>query len=54
MLIICMQDELMAAYAREGISPTNYYWFTEQVRLSVCFIVRICVSDVVSVCVSVA
>lgn len=23
-------DELMAGYKREGIDPTNYYWFTDQ------------------------
>lgn len=23
-------DELMAAYKREGIDPTSYYWFTDQ------------------------
>jgi asparaginyl-tRNA synthetase len=23
-------DELMEAYKREGISPKEYYWYTEQ------------------------
>ena len=26
-------DELLAGYKREGIDPTPYYWYTDQVRL---------------------
>ena len=26
-------EELMAGFTREGIDPTNYYWYTDQVRL---------------------
>jgi len=29
--IICLQDELFAGYKREGIDPTPYYWYTDQV-----------------------
>ena len=25
-------DELMAGYKREGIDPTDYYWYTDQRR----------------------
>ena len=27
-------DELMKGYEREGIDPTNYYWYTDQVWLN--------------------
>ena len=27
-----MQDELLEGYKREGIDPTPYYWYTDQVR----------------------
>jgi aspartyl/asparaginyl-tRNA synthetase len=26
-------DELKEGFEREGIDPTNYYWYTDQVRL---------------------
>lgn len=26
-----LQDELLAGYNREGIDPTPYYWYTDQV-----------------------
>jgi len=32
---IWKMEELMAGYKREGIDPTNYYWFTDQVALPV-------------------
>jgi len=31
LLKICFQDELFAGYKREGIDPTPYYWYTDQV-----------------------
>ena len=27
-------DELLAGYKREGIDPTPYYWYTDQVCVS--------------------
>ncbi|KAL0579638.1 asparagine--tRNA ligase [Marasmius crinis-equi] len=29
-------DELMAAYRREGIDPTSYYWYTDQRKYGTC------------------
>ena len=29
-------DELMAGYKREGIDPTNYYWYTDQRKFGSC------------------
>lgn len=29
-------DELIAAYKREGIDPTPYYWFTDQRKYGTC------------------
>ncbi|KAI8891930.1 hypothetical protein BC833DRAFT_654062 [Globomyces pollinis-pini] len=29
-------EELMAAYEREGIDPTPYYWFTDQRKYGTC------------------
>ncbi|KAF5355457.1 hypothetical protein D9758_006297 [Tetrapyrgos nigripes] len=29
-------DELIAAYKREGIDPTNYYWYTDQRKYGTC------------------
>lgn len=29
-------DELMAAYKREGIDPSSYYWFTDQRKYGTC------------------
>lgn len=25
-------EELMAAYIKEGVDPSKYYWYTDQVR----------------------
>ncbi|EJD08142.1 asparaginyl-tRNA synthetase [Fomitiporia mediterranea MF3/22] len=33
---IADHDELMAAYKREGIDPTSYYWFTDQRKYGTC------------------
>lgn len=29
--VLWLQDELMEGYKREGIDPTPYYWFSDQV-----------------------
>ena len=29
-------EELLAAYKREGIDPTPYYWFTDQRKYGTC------------------
>lgn len=29
-------EELLAGYKREGIDPTPYYWYTDQVRTIAC------------------
>jgi asparaginyl-tRNA synthetase len=29
-------SELLEGYQREGIDPTPYYWYTDQVRMSSC------------------
>ena len=29
---IWQHEELMAGFEREGIDPTNYYWYTDQVH----------------------
>jgi asparaginyl-tRNA synthetase len=31
-----LQEELMAAYGREGIDPSPYYWFTDQRKYGSC------------------
>lgn len=31
------QDELMEGYKREGIDPSPYYWFSDQVRHLILF-----------------
>ena len=33
---IADMEELMAAYKREGIDPTPYYWFTDQRKYGTC------------------
>ena len=30
------QDELLAAYKREGIDAASYYWFTDQRKYGTC------------------
>ena len=36
-------EELLAGYKREGIDPTPYYWYTDQVRPCVCVCILTCV-----------
>lgn len=31
-------DELLEGYKREGIDPTPYYWYTDQVKKKRCFL----------------
>lgn len=31
-------DELLEGYKREGIDPTPYYWYTDQVKKKHCFL----------------
>jgi aspartyl/asparaginyl-tRNA synthetase len=33
---IADMEELMAAYKREGIDPSPYYWFTDQRKYGTC------------------
>jgi asparaginyl-tRNA synthetase len=33
---IADMEELLAAYKREGIDPTPYYWFTDQRKYGTC------------------
>ena len=33
---ISSQEELLAAYRREGIDPAPYYWFTDQRKYGTC------------------
>ena len=42
LLVEIFQDELFAGYKREGIDPTPYYWYTDQVCMSVCVFVCVC------------
>lgn len=35
MSFVFVQDELLEGYKREGIDPTPYYWYTDQVHQSV-------------------
>lgn len=39
-------DELMAGYKREGIDPTPYYWYTDQV-ITFFFITRYVIRAVI-------
>lgn len=34
-------EEMLAGYKREGIDPTPYYWYTDQVRTYSFFIVTV-------------
>lgn len=44
LLMYILQDELFAGYKREGIDPTPYYWYTDQVRMC-----HVCVSIIMAV-----
>jgi asparaginyl-tRNA synthetase len=33
---IAEMEELLAAYKREGIDPSPYYWFTDQRKYGTC------------------